>query len=90
MSIGLQELKAEPEILILGRMNNQARKVILAWIDHMIIFGDDSDIERSSKQRFRIKTLRYLDYFVVMKVARSGSKSGSLHISQTVYIQKVL
>lgn len=72
-----------------GRDNQTARKAILVCFDDKILFDDyDGDIERSLKQRFRIKTLGDFDYFIGMKIDRS--ESGSLHISETVYIQKDL
>lgn len=55
-------------------MDNQTvRKAVLAWIEDIILFGDndcdeDDKIKRSLKQRFRIKTLRDLDYLVRMKI----------------------
>lgn len=73
------------------RTDNQAREAVLAWVHHMILFrdnnsGEDSDIERSFKQPFKIKTLGDLDYFVGMKIEIFGT----LYIIPTGYIQKVL
>lgn len=82
-------MRSEHGIYILRRTDNQARKAVLEWVDDIILFDDDdSDIECSFKQRFIMKTLDDLDYFVRMKIERSGS--GSLYINHARYIEKVL
>lgn len=47
-SIGLQRSIAEPRIYVMRGTDNQPLKTVLAWVDDIILFGDNNkSIERS-------------------------------------------
>ena len=73
------------------KMSNESKIIIIVWVDDIIIAGSNVEVleemKSSLSQRFKMKDLEKLSYFLGMKFKFGGD---SVEMNQAKFVEKVL